>query len=36
LCPYTSAQNNKAERILRTLNSVVRTLLIHAAMPPPY
>jgi hypothetical protein len=35
-CPYTSAQNDKAERMLRTLNNVVRTLLIHVAMPPPY
>jgi len=35
-CPYTSAQNGKAERMLRTLNNAVRTLLIHAAMPPPY
>jgi len=35
-CPYTSAQNGKAERILRTLNNIVRTLLIHAAMPSAY
>ncbi|KAG8087096.1 hypothetical protein GUJ93_ZPchr0010g9271 [Zizania palustris] len=35
-CPYTSAQNGKAERMLRTLNNVVRTLLIHAAMPSSY
>jgi transposase InsO family protein len=28
-CPYTSPQNGKAERILRTLNNVTRTLLIH-------
>jgi transposase InsO family protein len=35
-CPYTSAQNGKAERMLRTLNNVVRTLLIHAAMPASY
>ena len=35
-CPYTSAQNGKAERMLRTLNNTVRTLLIHAAMPPSY
>jgi histone deacetylase 1/2 len=34
-CPYTSAQNGKAERILRTLNNSVRTLL-HASMPPSY
>jgi transposase InsO family protein len=35
-CPYTSAQNGKAERMLRALNNTVRTLLIHAAMPPSY
>lgn len=35
-CPYTSPQNGKAERILRTLNNSVRTLLIHASMPPSY
>ena len=35
-CPYTSAQNGKAERMLRTLNNIVRTLLIHAAMPSAY
>jgi transposase InsO family protein len=35
-CPYTSAQNGKAERMLRTLNNTVRTLLIHASMPPSY
>ena len=32
-CPYTSAQNGKAERMLRTLNNTVRTLLIHASHP---
>jgi transposase InsO family protein len=35
-CPYTSAQNGKAERILRTLNNSVRTLLLHASMPASY
>jgi hypothetical protein len=35
-CPYTSAQNGKAERTLRTLNNSVRTLLLHASMPPSY
>lgn len=33
-CPYTSQQNGKAERILRTLNDGVRPLLLHASMPP--
>jgi histone deacetylase 1/2 len=32
-CPYTSQQNGKAERILRTINDCVRTLLIHSAAP---
>jgi transposase InsO family protein len=30
---YTSQQNGKAERILRTINDCVRTLLIHSAAP---
>lgn len=32
-CPYTSQQNGKAERVLRTLNKGVRALLFHAALP---
>ena len=32
-CPYTSQQNGKVERILRTLNDSVRALLFHASMP---
>jgi len=35
-CPYTSQQKGKAERILRTINNTIRTLLLHASMPPPY
>jgi transposase InsO family protein len=35
-CPYTSPQNSKAERVLRTLNNSVRTLMLHASMPPSY
>jgi transposase InsO family protein len=35
-CPYTSQQNGKVEQILRTLNNISRTLLIHAHMSPPY
>jgi histone deacetylase 1/2 len=35
-CPYSSAQNGKAERIIRTLNDCVRSLLIHAGMPFPF
>jgi transposase InsO family protein len=26
-CPYTSQQNGKAERALRTINNIVRSLL---------
>ncbi|KAL9234053.1 hypothetical protein vseg_008969 [Gypsophila vaccaria] len=33
-CPHTSPQNGKAERKIRTLNNIMRTLLIHAHMPP--
>lgn len=32
-CPYTSPQNGRAERILRTLNNITRSLLVHASMP---
>jgi transposase InsO family protein len=35
-CPYTSQQNGKAERIIRTINNVTRTLLFQASMPPSY
>jgi histone deacetylase 1/2 len=35
-CPYTSAQNGKAERIIRSTNNVIRSLLFHAHVPPSY
>ena len=35
-CPYTSPQNGKAERIIRSTNNVVRSLLFQASMPPSY
>jgi hypothetical protein len=35
-CPYTSPQNGKAERIIRTINNVIRTLLIQASLPKCY
>ena len=35
-CPYTSPQNGKAERMLRTTNNTIRTMLLHASMLPPY
>lgn len=34
-CPYTFAQNGKAERIIRTLNDCIRSLLLHA-MPSTF
>lgn len=35
-CPYTSSQNGKAECMIRTTNNIVRTLLIHANIPPNF
>ena len=35
-CPYTSPQNGKAERMIRTTNDVVRTLLIQSSLPPRF
>jgi histone deacetylase 1/2 len=35
-CPYSSQQNGKAERILRTINNCVRTLLIHCVAPSSF
>jgi hypothetical protein len=35
-CPYTSPQNGKAERIIRSINNVVRTLLFQASIPPTF
>jgi hypothetical protein len=35
-CPYTSSQNGKAERIIRSINNVIRSLLFQASMPPSY
>jgi len=35
-CPYTSPQNGKAERLIRSLNNVVRCLLFQASLPPSY
>ncbi|WVZ82615.1 hypothetical protein U9M48_029863 [Paspalum notatum var. saurae] len=32
-CPYTSTQNGKAERMIRTTNDVMRTLLFQASLP---
>ncbi|XP_021741308.1 uncharacterized protein LOC110707588 [Chenopodium quinoa] len=35
-CPHTSSQNGKAERKIRTINNVTRTLLAHASLPPSF
>jgi hypothetical protein len=36
LCPYTSPQNGKVERIIRSVNNVIHTLLIQASLPRRY
>jgi hypothetical protein len=36
LCPYTSPQNGKVERIIRSVNNVICTLLIQASLPGCY
>jgi histone deacetylase 1/2 len=35
-CPHTSPQNGKAERMLRTTNDVIRTLLVQSNLPPTF
>lgn len=35
-CPHTSSQNGKAERKIRTINNMIRTLLAHASVPPSF
>lgn len=35
-CPYTSSQNGKAERKIRSINNIIRTLLVHASLPPSF
>ncbi|KAI3796959.1 hypothetical protein L1987_39646 [Smallanthus sonchifolius] len=35
-CPHTSSQNGKAERKIRSINNVIRTLLAHAQLPNTY
>jgi hypothetical protein len=35
-CPYTSPQNGKAERIIRSINNVIRTFLIQASLHGRY
>jgi hypothetical protein len=35
-CPYTSFQNGKTKLIIRSINNVIRTLLIQASLPRRY
>lgn len=35
-CPHTSSQNGKAERKIRTINNLIRTLLAHSSVPPSF
>ena len=35
-CPHTSPQNGKAERLIRTTNDIVRSLLFQASLPPRF
>ena len=35
-CPYTSPQNGRAERIIRSVNDILRSLLFQASLPPSY
>ncbi|GJU19839.1 ribonuclease H-like domain-containing protein [Tanacetum coccineum] len=35
-CPYTSQQNGKAERMIRTINNIIRTLLFQAHLPSSF
>jgi hypothetical protein len=35
-CPYTSLQNGKAERTLRTINNMIHSLLFQASFPVCY
>ena len=35
-CPYTSSQNGKSERKIRSIKNIIRTLLCHASLPPSF
>ena len=35
-CPRTSQQNGKSERMLRSINNIIRTLLFQAHIPPTF
>ncbi|GJT07254.1 ribonuclease H-like domain-containing protein [Tanacetum coccineum] len=36
LCPKTSHQNGKSERMVHTINNIIRTLLFQANLPPTF
>jgi hypothetical protein len=35
-CPYTSLQNGKVERMIRTTNDIIHSLLFQASLPAHY
>jgi hypothetical protein len=35
-CPYISSQNGKVEQKIRSINNIIRRLLIHASLPPSF
>jgi hypothetical protein len=35
-CPYTSQQNGKAERMIRYINNIMRSLLFQESLPAAY
>lgn len=35
-CPHTSQQNGRSERMIRTVNNAIRTLLFQARLPPSF
>jgi hypothetical protein len=35
-CPHTSSQNGKAERKIRTINNMIRTMLAHSSVPTSF
>jgi hypothetical protein len=35
-CPYTSSQKGKAERMIRSINNIIRSLLFQASLAPSF
>jgi hypothetical protein len=35
-CPHTSSQNGKAERKIKTINNMIRTMLAHSSVPTSF